>query len=123
MGVKAQPGGDDGGGFDHMWWALLFCGFIGYSVMAMICGAMLVRAFERIRERATYMGYLLDTMRSFASPAPSAKGSEKGSQKGSEKGSEKGDGKGGGKFPGKHPSGRTRRSTSTTMSFLELLAL
>ena len=106
MGVKAQPGGDDGGGFDHVWWALLFFGFVGYSVMAMIFGAVLVRAFERIRERATYMGYLLDTMRSFASPAPSAKGSEKGSQKGSEKGSEKGDGKGGGKFPGKHPSGR-----------------
>ena len=126
MGVKAQPGGDDGGGFDHVWWALLFFGFVGYSVMAMIFGAVLVRAWERIGERATYMGYLLDTMRSFASPAPSAKGSEKGAKKAVKKEVRKVMVREEESFLGSIPVddlGRTRRSMSTTMSFLGLLVL
>lgn len=67
-GVKAEPGGDDGG-WDYVMDVLMVLGFVGYSVLAMGLGAMLARAFERIRWQAGQLRNILAALPG-TSPSP-----------------------------------------------------
>lgn len=111
-GVKAEPGGDDGG-WDYVMDVLMVLGFVGYSVLAMGLGVMLARAFERIWWQAGQLRNILAALPG-TSPSPEREVPENGGYGG------KDEGKGEGKFPGKHPvedHRLMRRWTSTTTMF------
>ena len=114
-GVKAQPGDGGGGGWDYFKHVLMVLGFVGYTLLAMSLGAMLLRIFERIRRQAAQLRGLIGALNGVLPPTPDPdqehgasddNGDEKGYEKGGGKGNGKGEGKGEGKVPGKHPSGR-----------------
>ena len=124
-GVKAQPGDGVGGGWDYFKYVVVVLGVVGYTVLAMSLGAMLLKIFERIRRQAAQLRGLIGALNGVLPPTPdpdqehgasNENGDEKGYEKGGGKGNGKDEGKGEGKCLGSIPvdvHGPMKRWTST----------